>query len=72
MTNEAFDYEPARTTTSGWVVFSGVVIAIAAIANLIYGLANTALTVGWLLWGRWSRRAGLSGLPGARGLDPAL
>jgi len=41
------------------------------IANLIYGMANTALTVGWLLWGRWSRRSALSGPPGTQGLDPA-
>ena len=32
------DYSAATTQTSGWVVFAGVVTAIAAAANLVFGL----------------------------------
>ena len=32
------DYSAATTKTSGWVVFAGVVTAIAAAANLVFGL----------------------------------
>lgn len=37
MTNEAADYG-ADTRTSGWVVFCGVAISLAALANLIFGI----------------------------------
>ena len=33
------DYSPATSKTSGWVVFAGLVTAIAAIANLVFGLS---------------------------------
>lgn len=32
------DYSAATASTSGWVVFAGVVTAIAAAANLVFGL----------------------------------
>ena len=41
------------------------------IANLVYAVVNTLLTVGWLLSGRWARRAGALSLPRVAGLDPA-
>jgi hypothetical protein len=41
MTTQGVDYR-AATRTSGWVVFSGVVIALAAAANLIYAIAMLA------------------------------
>ena len=36
MTNQQY---PTRPATSGWVIFAGSIIAIAAVANLIYGIA---------------------------------
>lgn len=33
-----YDRDPDVTSTSGWVVFAGTITAIAAAANLIYGL----------------------------------
>lgn len=33
------DYSPAISKTSGWVVFAGLVTAIAALANLVFGLS---------------------------------
>ncbi len=33
------------------------------IANLVYAVVNTLLTVGWLLSGRWARRAGALSIP---------
>lgn len=41
MTDDAVDYR-AATNTSGWVVFSGVVITLAATANLIFGITVLA------------------------------
>ena len=40
MTNQNIDYGPSET--SGWVVFSGLVVALAASANLIYGITILA------------------------------
>lgn len=31
-------YGPARTRTSGWVIFAGVLAALAGFANLLYGI----------------------------------
>lgn len=39
-TNQNVDYGPSET--SGWVVFSGIVVALAASANLIYGITILA------------------------------
>lgn len=39
-TNQNIDYGPSET--SGWVVFSGIVVALAASANLIYGITILA------------------------------
>jgi hypothetical protein len=33
------DFSPATSKTSGWVVFAGLVAAIAALANLVFGLS---------------------------------
>ena len=41
MTSEGLDLE-ASSRTSGWVVFSGVVISVAAAGNLIYGITLLA------------------------------
>lgn len=38
MTTQDVDYRAATSRTSGWVVFSGVVITMAAAANLIYAI----------------------------------
>ena len=47
MTTENTDFKPA-TTTSGWVVFAGVITAIAATINLIYGL-TLVLNPDWIV-----------------------
>ena len=39
-TKQNVDYGPSET--SGWVVFSGIVVALAASANLIYGITILA------------------------------
>jgi hypothetical protein len=33
------DFSPATSKTSGWVVFAGLITAIAALANLVFGLS---------------------------------
>ena len=40
------------------------------IANLVYAVVNTLVTVAWLLYGRWSRNASPLRMPGPGGLDP--
>ena len=34
----SYDQYPTQRSTSGWVIFSGSMVAIAALANLIYGI----------------------------------
>lgn len=33
------DFSPATSKTSGWVVFAGLITAVAALANLVFGLS---------------------------------